>query len=634
MRPGRTTLPTPGFRRLEVPLARHRRRTAAFPGESSSRIGLAGVAALLVLFFSVRHGTFFTGDNAKTIAVNMSMILIAVTGTSFLVIARQVDLSIGSAYGLIGMVVARVAVSTSSTLLALAVGLAAGLAIGIVNGTLVRLLKISPLIVTIGMLAVYRGLAFVVSPDSIYGFPSSFVEIGRGEIGSIPYVVLIAFVVFVVGAFVLMRTVTGLRVFAIGGDDRAAERAGVPVGRTILGLYAFNGLLIGLVAALTAARLGSSDPSLGDGFEFDVLTAAILGGVAFTGGAGRPFGIFAGVATIGIMNAGLIFEGLEDFWQRIAKGAILLIALAADQVAAARRRRRSAVDWSRPRETDSDVEGRLVPTGASRNGHRDHRAGESGSDVLKVTKASKAYGPVRALDGVTLAVRRGEILCLLGDNGAGKSTVAKLLSGAERADRGNVELEGRPVHFGSPAAARAAGIETVYQDLALCPNLTVAHCLVLGDEPTRRLLRIVRVRDDAAAARIALERLADLGIRLQDESVRVASLSGGQRQAVAIARALAHEAKVVLLDEPTAALGVSQTENVLHVVESLAARGAGVVMITHDVASVLRTADRIAVLRTGRLIYDGPTGDVTEHRLLRLMAGLGDDRPATTSVAT
>jgi ribose transport system permease protein/ribose transport system ATP-binding protein len=595
------------------------------PGESTSRVGLAAVAALLVLFFSLRHDTFFTSDNATTIAVNMSSITIAVIGTALLLTAGHVDLSIGSMYGLVGMITAEVAVKTGSTVAAVAAGLVSGLALGMVNATLVRALRISPLIVTIGMLAVYRGVAFVVSTVSVYGFPQRFIDIGRGEIGSIPYVVIIALMVFAAVGFALTRTVTGLRIYAIGGDARAADRAGVHVNRTVFGLYAFNGALIGLVAVLSTARLGSGTPGLGGQFEFDVLTAAILGGVAFTGGAGRPLGVLIGVATIGIVNAGLVFEGLADHWQQIAKGGILLLALAADQVAAIRRRRRAvrqgaagSVDVAEPHAV-----------GPSKQASPPRETVEPSEPVLSVEHARKAYGAVRALEDGRLQVRPGEIVCLLGDNGAGKSTLAKIIAGAERPDGGEVRLDGELVSFHSPADARAAGIETVYQDLALCPNLSVAHNLVLGDEPTRRVLGVIPVRDDRRASELATQRLGELGIRLRDESVLVQSLSGGQRQSVAIARALGQHVKVILLDEPTAALGVTQTANVLALVRSIAAQGTGVIMITHDVASVLETADRVVVLRFGRVIHDGPVHELTEHQLLRLMAGLDHVADAT-----
>jgi len=251
----------------------------------------------------------------------------------------------------------------------------------------------------------------------------------------------------------------------------------------------------------------------------------------------------------------------------------------------------------------------------------------TGLPVLEVERASKAYGAVRALEDGTLHVHPGEIVCLLGDNGAGKSTLTKIIAGAEQPDSGEVRISGNPVHFHSPADARAAGVETVYQDLALCPNLSVAHNLVLGDEPTRRLLGLVRVRDDARAQQLATARLGELGIRLQDETVLVQALSGGQRQSVAIARALGHDVKLILLDEPTAALGVTQTANVLRLVRSVAAQGTGVIMITHDVASVLEIADRVVVLRFGRVLHDGPVNDLGEHQLLRLMAGLEQQAP-------
>jgi ribose transport system permease protein/ribose transport system ATP-binding protein len=620
-----TSSASQGLRALALPAAR---TSISAPGESTSRVGLAAVAALLVVFFSLRHDTFFTSDNATTIAVNMSSITIAVIGTALLLTAGHVDLSIGSMYGLVGMIVAEVAVKTGSTVAAVAAGLVSGLVMGMLNATLVRLLRISPLIVTIGMLAVYRGLAFVVSTVSVYGFPQSFVDIGRGEIASIPYVVIIALVVFVAVGFALTRTVTGLRIYAIGGDAKAAERAGVQVSRTVFGLYAFNGLLIGLVAVLTTARLGSGTPGLGAQFEFDVLTAAILGGVAFTGGAGRPLGVLIGVATIGIVNAGLVFEGLADQWQQIAKGAILLLALAADQIAAARRRRRAVRQGG---AGSADAEPYAVGARVAREAPRGPTE-LSAEAVLSVEHASKAYGAVRALEDGTLRVRAGEIVCLLGDNGAGKSTLAKIIAGAERPDGGEIHLDGQRVNFHSPADARAAGIETVYQDLALCPNLSVAHNLVLGNEPTRRVFGVVRVRDDKRASELATHRLADLGIRLRDESVLVQSLSGGQRQSVAIARALGHHVKVILLDEPTAALGVTQTANVLALVKSIAAQGTAVIMITHDVASVLQTADRVVVLRSGQVIHDGSVGEqLTEHQLLRLMAGL--DHIADTTLA-
>lgn len=604
-----------------------RSRAGAAPGPNTNRIGLAAVAGLLVLFFSLRHGNFLTTGNAIAIGLNMSSIAIAGMGTAILLITGNVDLSIGSMYGLIGMIVAEVAAHSGNPVVPVAAGLLAGLALGGLNGSLVRALKISPLIVTIGLLTVYAGLGFVVNSNYIGGFGQSFVNIGQGQVGAIPYPVIVAAVVMLIVGLVLTRSVLGLRLYATGGDQRAAERAGVRVHRLALGAYAFNGLLIGLIAVLTTAQLGSASPQLGVNFEFDVLTAVILGGVAFTGGAGRPLGVLIGVLTIGILNSGLIFEGLQIWWQQIAKGAVLLIALGADQLVAARRNRKT----SRAEQTLGAEAPRAQPAGEPPAGTAAvpasrRAAHDAGPPALEVRNVSKRFGAVRALEPVSLELRAGEVVALLGDNGAGKSTLVKIISGALSPDEGELRIAGRPVSLKDPADARAAGVETVYQDLALCPNLSVVHNLILGGEPARRY-GPVRLRDDRRAAVMTRGRLAALGIHLPDSSLLVESLSGGQRQAIAVARTLGDHVRVVCLDEPTAALGVAQTAQVLSLVRSVADQGTGVLMITHDVASVLQVCDRVAVLRHGRLVYEGRTSDLNELDLLQLMAGIDLSRP-------
>jgi ribose/xylose/arabinose/galactoside ABC-type transport system permease subunit/ABC-type branched-subunit amino acid transport system ATPase component len=597
--------------RLPAPLAALLPGTRP-PGEASGRIGLAVVAVLLVVLFSLLNPAFLNPDNFVTIGVNSTSILIAVIGTSALLIAGYVDLSIGSMVALVGIIVAKVAVATQSAALAVATGICLGAALGLVNGILVRRLSISPLIVTLATLALYGGLAYVVSSTAVYGFPPALLELGRGRLFGIQYTVLIALGVFIVGSFLLTRTRTGLRVYAIGGDARAAELCGVPVGRTVVGLYAANGALIGLVAVLLAGRLGSIPPTIGVRFELDVLTAAILGGVAFSGGAGRPVGIAIGVATIGILNAGLIFVGLQSWWQNVAVGSLLLVALLADQIAISLRRSgKSGASLgfaAAPAETPTMAAAAAIDTAPA-------------EQVFSLTGAHKAYGAVVALDEGSFSVGRGEIVCLLGDNGAGKSTLVKIVSGAIRPDRGRMALEGREVRFASPQDARAAGLETVYQDLALCPNLSIVHNMMLGREPVRRWLGLIPIRDDRRAAAQCRERLLALGVTLHDDNALVRSLSGGQRQSIAIARALGAHVKLICLDEPTAALGVKQTAHVANLVRSIARAGTGVILVTHDMATVRALADRIVVLRLGRVVYDGGIAGLGTDELWALMAG-------------
>jgi D-xylose transport system ATP-binding protein len=237
--------------------------------------------------------------------------------------------------------------------------------------------------------------------------------------------------------------------------------------------------------------------------------------------------------------------------------------------------------------------------------------------TLQVSGVSKRYGAVQALDGVDLAVEAGEVVALVGDNGAGKSTLVKVVSGVITPDAGTLEFEGRPVRINRPHDAQALGISTVYQDLALCENLDVVGNLFLGAEERRwSLLRGIRME------RRARDLLTSLDVRIRDIAAPVAALSGGQRQSVAITRALLGDPRLVILDEPTAALGVEQTAQVLDLVKRLRDRGLAVMVISHNLADVRAVSDRIVVLRLGRNAGDFRTADTSQEAIVAAITGL------------
>ncbi|MCP2339832.1 ATP-binding cassette domain-containing protein [Actinomadura rupiterrae] len=238
--------------------------------------------------------------------------------------------------------------------------------------------------------------------------------------------------------------------------------------------------------------------------------------------------------------------------------------------------------------------------------------------VLEARGIGRTFGAVRALTDVTLELRAGEVTALVGDNGAGKSTLVKILSGVVAPDAGRILLGGEPVRIARPHDARALGIATVHQDLGLCENLDVVANLFLGAEPHRwSLLRSLRME------RTARDLLASLDVRIPDLRTPVASLSGGQRQSVAIARALLGEPRVVLLDEPTAALGVEQTAQVLALIRRLRDRGLAVLVISHNLADVRAVSDRIAVLRLGRDAGVFRTSDTATETVVAAITGAG-----------
>ncbi|HEX6705770.1 MAG TPA: ATP-binding cassette domain-containing protein [Albitalea sp.] len=241
--------------------------------------------------------------------------------------------------------------------------------------------------------------------------------------------------------------------------------------------------------------------------------------------------------------------------------------------------------------------------------------------ILQLENVSKFFGPVISLNGVTMRLARGEVHCLLGDNGAGKSTLIKTLAGVHRPDKGEYLVEGEPVRFKSPREALDRGIATVYQDLALVPLMSVARNFYMGREPTRKVFGVLPVMDHWAAGEAACARLAEMGIRVRDADQMVGTMSGGEKQCLAIARAIHFGAKVLILDEPTAALGVKQSVNVLKLINKARERGISVIFITHNVNHAYPVGDSFTLLNRGKSLGTFAKKDIGKDEVLDMMAG-------------
>ena len=242
--------------------------------------------------------------------------------------------------------------------------------------------------------------------------------------------------------------------------------------------------------------------------------------------------------------------------------------------------------------------------------------------LLEARGIVKSFGRVRALRGADFTAYRGEVVALIGDNGAGKSTLVKTLSGVNQPDRGEILFEGRPVSLPTPEAARQLGIETVYQDLALAPDLESSANLFLGREELRRgLLGRLGFVDKPAMRRRTTAAFKDLGVGVQDVTAPVANFSGGQRQGVAVARAVTWASKIVFMDEPTAALGVVQTRNVLDLIRRVRDTGLTVVLISHNMPEVMEVADRVEAMRLGERVAIFRRGEFAIEDLVGAMTG-------------
>lgn len=239
--------------------------------------------------------------------------------------------------------------------------------------------------------------------------------------------------------------------------------------------------------------------------------------------------------------------------------------------------------------------------------------------LLRLAGIRKRYGAVEALKGVDLDVMGGEVVAVCGDNGAGKSTLIRVASGAHAPDEGHIEVEGRRVRFDSPLDALNAGVATIYQDLALAARQPIWQNVFIGAERTRRLLPGLSILDKRRMRRESRGYLARLKIDMPDADRRVDGLSGGQRQAVAIARALRWNARLVIMDEPTAALGVAESRQVLDLIRELNRGGTSVILISHNMAEVVAVASRVAVLKNGRKIADRPVEGLSADDLAHLV---------------
>lgn len=243
--------------------------------------------------------------------------------------------------------------------------------------------------------------------------------------------------------------------------------------------------------------------------------------------------------------------------------------------------------------------------------------------VLRALHLERRYGAVVALADASMELRSGEVMGLVGDNGAGKSTMLKVLSGAVIPDAGTIEVEGRPVSFRRPNDALQAGIETVYQDLALVDTMSAVQNVYIGRESLHKnpILRMLNVVDDRSMRKRAREILKDLGVGIQSVNVSVKGMSGGQRQCLAIARAILWGRRIVILDEPTAALGVRESAHVLGIIGRLRDHGISVILVSHNMQQLVRVADRITVMRLGRTIATRDVAAVTPEHLVGLITG-------------
>ena len=436
--------------------------------------------------------------------------------------------------------------------------------------------------------------------------------IGGGSIDWLPYSIFVVIGLALLCLLLTTRLVWGRWLYAVGGSPEAARRASIPTRRVLVTVYVLSGFAAGVAGLLVAGLIDAGSPTAGDLAELDSIAAVIIGGAAFAGGRGNVGNALVGAFTIGVIRNALNLHNVDAFYQLMAIGVVLLAAVEADVLRGyiEGRVRVMQADEARVTTMETPLAGRPAET----------------APVLSVRGASKRFGAVTALEDLDLDVRRGEVLALLGDNGAGKSTLIKCLNGVHRFDSGTIRMEGEPVSIHEPADARALGIETVYQDLALFDNLRPTDNFYAGRELAGpswlpRSLRVIKRRQMTETTREVLERLQ---VTLPDFKATLGLMSGGQRQAVAVSRAAAFASKVVILDEPTAALGVRESRKVLDLILRLRGENRAVLVVSHAMDHVMEIADRAVVLRRGRKVGEVIPSAETHQEIVSMIVGGGE----------
>ena len=400
---------------------------------------------------------------------------------------------------------------------------------------------------------------------------------------AVPVLMMIG--VAVAMTFIATRTRFGRYVFAMGGNPEAAELAGINTRRVTVMIFAIMGMLTAISAAITTARLNAATNAAGTYDEMFVIAAAVIGGTSFNGGVGTVAGAVLGALVMQSLRSGMVLMGVDTPLQNIVVGIVLVVAV-----------------WLDTLYRQQCQIGAIIML-------------DKATPLVEMEHIKLAFGGIHAVDDVSIDLYPGEVVGIVGHNGAGKSCLIKVLSGAYQRDSGTIRIDGKEANINNPRDAKTYGIETIYQTLAVADNVDAAANLFLGRELKTRYGTLDDVAMEAETRKI----MGRLNPNFERFKTPVVALSGGQRQSVAIARAIYFNARILIMDEPTAALGPQETQQVGELIKQLKADGIGIYLISHDIHDVFDLSDRVAVMKNGRLVGTAKTTDVTKDEVLGII---------------
>ncbi|AYO29208.1 ATP-binding cassette domain-containing protein [Biomaibacter acetigenes] len=565
---------------------------------------LAIIFILVVIFASVKP-VFLQFSNLMNMARQVSVLAIVSIGMTYVILTGGIDLSVGSNIAFAGAVAAIAVNSTGSAMIGFVSAMLAGLIIGTINGSMIGYYGISPFMATLATMSLARGLTLTISgaagikvKDTVFNF------LGQNSLGPIPVVVFAVFVLYAASFILLTRMTFGRKVYAVGGNINAAKASGILAERELMKVYMITGLLCGIGAIITVGRATSAQPWAGLGLEFEVVTAVVLGGTSLLGGKGSLEGTFLGSLLVGVLANGLGLMDVSPYIQYIIKGVMILLAVLIDE---------ASIKIREVKKIEKNSENILPEEYNKKFAFENIKTAK----VLKLTNISKEFPGVKALDGVNLTIKRGTVMALMGENGAGKSTLMKILAGVYKKDRGEIKIEGVPVEINSPLDAQKLGIAVIHQEFSLIPELTVAQNIFLGKELYEKNRLLLDKKSMSKKAKELVSRF-DMDI---DVNLPVKNLTVGQQQMIEIAKALASDAWIIVMDEPTSALSEADKNSLFKLIRELKRQGVAIVYISHRMPEIFEIADEVTVLRDGRYVASEEVNRIDESTLIKYMVG-------------
>ena len=590
-----------------------------FVKKNARNLILTAVIVILIALFSALSPSFFSVGTLMNCLRQNVVLLIAALGTMICMLTGGLDLSVGATGGFAAMcaalVMQRIGMDSPAAFAAgVAIMVGVGVVVGTVNGFFIGYMGISPFMTTLATQAICSGATLAISRNSrVIVTNKAFLWLGATSIkvplgsttAKIPVSLLLGAAALIFAYTLIRKSIYGQKLYAVGSNITAATCSGIKSKGVIFSAYVINSVMVCLAAVIWVGRSSAATPVQGQGFEFQVLTAVILGGCSLAGGSGTILGTALGCAIYATIYTGLSMMSASQALIYVIQGVLIIASVYADvrmNMRSVKPAKKAAVQAASG-HAENETVFRMVEA------NQQH--------VLELRGISKEFPGVKALSDVNMTVERGKVHAIMGENGAGKSTLMKILTGVYTKDAGEILIDGHPVTIKNPNEARRLGISIIYQEMAQVPLMTVAQNIFLGKELKSRVPLLL----DRGQMRSESRKLLDnFGLQMDVETL-IQDCRVGQQQMVEIAKAISANAWVVVMDEPTGAISEDDTRRLFELIAALKKQNVAIVYISHRMAEIYEIADQITILRDGQHILSEDVANITEKELVRAMVG-------------